>query len=150
MADTFPLGDFVLQSGATLWKASIAYKTYGALSAARDNVVLIPSFYAGHHTDCEPMFASGRAIDPARHFIVVVNMLGNGLSSSPSNTPPPIDRASFPHVTIHDNVVAQQRLLTEHLGAQRIRGARARARRDGRKARHDLVRRRSRLHGDDE
>jgi homoserine O-acetyltransferase len=119
--DTFALGDFVLQSGATLWKASVAYKTYGALNAARDNVVLIPTFYAGHHTDCEVMFASGRAIDPARHFIVVVNMLGNGLSSSPSNTPPPIDRASFPHVTIHDNVVAQQRLLTEHLGVQRIK-----------------------------
>jgi len=119
--DTFALGDFVLQSGATLWKTSVAYKTYGALNAARDNVVLIPTFYAGHHIDCELMFASGRAIDPERHFIVVANMLGNGLSSSPSNTPPPIDRASFPHVTIHDNVVAQKRLLTEHLGIQRIR-----------------------------
>ena len=119
--DLFPLGDFVLQSGATLWKAGVAYKTYGSLNAARDNVVLIPTFYAGQHTDCELMFAAGRAIDPARHFIVVANMLGNGLSSSPSNTPPPIDRASFPHVTIYDNVVAQHRLLTEHLGVQRIK-----------------------------
>jgi len=119
--DTFALGNFVLQSGATLWNASVAYRTYGAPSAARDNVVLIPTFYAGHHTDCELMFAQGRALDPARHFIVVANMLGNGLSSSPSNTPPPIDRAAFPHVTIYDNVVAQHRLLTEHLGVQRVR-----------------------------
>ena len=48
-------------------------------------------------------------------------MLGNGLSSSPSNTPPPLDRAAFPHVSIYDNVVCQHRLLTEHLGLTRVR-----------------------------
>ena len=95
--------------------AQLAYTTYGTLNAARDNVVLIPTFYAGHHTDVELMMAPGRAIDPARYFVVVPNMLGNGLSSSPSNTPPPFDRAAFPHVTIHDNVVCQHRLVTEHL-----------------------------------
>ena len=122
MADveTFALGDFPLQSGSTLWQARLAYKTYGRLNAARDNAVLIPTFYAGHHTDCELMFTAGRAIDPARHFIVVVNMFGNGLSSSPSNAPVPIDRAAFPRVTIHDNVVAQHRLVTQHLGLARL------------------------------
>src|SRR5215468_3325298 len=122
MADheIFSLGDFPLQSGSTLWHAQLAYKTYGALNAARDNVVLIPTFYAGQHTDCELMFAPGRAVDPAQHFVVVVNMFGNGLSSSPSNAPRPIDRASFPRVTIYDNVIAQQRLMT-HLGIERIR-----------------------------
>jgi len=119
--ETFALGDVALQSGATLWQAKLAYKTYGRLSASGDNVVLIPTFYAGHHTDCELMFAPGRAIDPAKHFIVVVNMFGNGLSSSPSNTPPPLDRASFPRVTIHDNVVAQHRLLTRQLGVRRVK-----------------------------
>jgi len=123
MADlqTFPLGDVVLQSGATLWQAKLAYSTYGTLSPARDNVVLIPTFYAGQHTDVELMMAAGRAIDPARYFVVVPNMLGNGLSSSPSNTPPPFDRAAFPRVTIHDNVICQHRLVTEHLGIARIR-----------------------------
>ena len=103
-----------------MWQARLAYKTYGSLNAARDNVVLIPTFYAAHHTDCELMFVTGRAIDPAKHFIVVVNMFGNGLSSSPSNAPLPIDRAAFPRVTIYDNVVAQHRLVTQHLGLQRI------------------------------
>ena len=117
----FPLGDVVLQSGATLWQARLAYTTYGTLNVPRDNVVLIPTFYAGHHTDVELMMTAGRAIDPAKYFVVVPNMLGNGLSSSPSNTPPPLDRAAFPHVTIHDNVVCQHRLLTEHLGIARVR-----------------------------
>jgi homoserine O-acetyltransferase len=123
MADfeRFPLGDFALQSGSTLWQAALAYKTYGSLNAARDNVVLIPTFYAGHHTDAEVMFAPGRAIDPQQHFIVVVNMFGNGLSSSPSNTPAPLDRASFPRVTVLDNVIAQHKLMTDRLGVRRIR-----------------------------
>jgi homoserine O-acetyltransferase len=119
--DIYSLGDVVLQSGSTLWQARLAYKTYGSLNAARDNAVLIPTFYAGHHSDVEAMFTPGRAIDPARHFIVVVNMLGNGLSSSPSNSPPPIDRAAFPRVTIYDNVLAQHRLITRHLALSRIR-----------------------------
>jgi len=122
MADfeTFALGDFVLQSGATLWQAKLVYKTYGTLNAARDNAVLIPTFYAGHHTDVEAMFAPNRALDPRAHFIIVVNMFGNGLSSSPSNTPPPLDRAAFPRVTIYDNVVAQHRLITGHLAIARL------------------------------
>jgi homoserine O-acetyltransferase/O-succinyltransferase len=117
----YPLGDVALQSGATLWRAKIAYTTYGTLSAARDNVVLIPTFYAGHHTDVELMLTAGRAIDPAKYFVIVPNMLGNGLSSSPSNTPPPLDRAAFPCVTIYDNVLCQHRLLTERFGITRIR-----------------------------
>jgi homoserine O-acetyltransferase len=119
--DIFALGDLVLQSGATLWQAKLAYRTYGTLNDERDNAVLIPTFYAAHHTDVEPMMTAGRAIDPAKYFVIVPNMFGNGLSSSPSNTPPPIDRAAFPHVTVYDNVVAQHRLVTEHLGIRRLR-----------------------------
>jgi homoserine O-acetyltransferase/O-succinyltransferase len=51
--------------------------------------------YGGPHADTEPMMQTGRAVDPDRYFIIVPNMLGNGLSSSPSNTLPPFDRAAF-------------------------------------------------------
>jgi homoserine O-acetyltransferase/O-succinyltransferase len=119
--EVFELGDIVLQSGLTLRQAKLAYKTYGKLAASRDNVVVMPTFYGGQHPETEPMMRAGRALDPARYFIVVPNMLGNGLSSSPSNTPAPFDRAAFPDVTVYDNVVCQHRLLTEHLGINRIR-----------------------------
>jgi homoserine O-acetyltransferase len=99
----------------------MTYQTYGALNADRDNVIVIPTFYSGHHTDNELMMAAGRAVDPSKYFVVVPNMLGNGLSSSPSNTPPPLDRAAFPRVTIYDNVICQHRLLTQHLHVARIR-----------------------------
>lgn len=117
----FELGDVVLQSGITLRGAKLAYQTYGRLSPARDNVVVLPTFYGAQHVDLEYMFAPGRALDPARHFIVVPNMFGNGLSSSPSNQPLPLNAAAFPPVTVYDNVVCQQRLLTEALGLDRVR-----------------------------
>ena len=123
MADyeIFELGDVSLQSGITLRQAKIAYKTYGKLAPARDNVIVMPTFYGGQHADTEPMMQAGRALDPDRYFIIVPNMLGNGLSSSPSNTLPPFDRAAFPNVTVYDNVVCQHRLVTQHLGISRIK-----------------------------
>ena len=63
----------------------------------------------------------GLALDPEHYFIIVPNMLGNGLSSSPSNTPPPYDRARFPDITAYDNVRLQHRLVTEVFGIERIK-----------------------------
>jgi homoserine O-acetyltransferase len=51
----------------------------------------------------------------------LTNLLANGLSSSPSNSPAPIDRGRFPKVTIHDNVRLQHKLITEKLGIERLR-----------------------------
>jgi homoserine O-acetyltransferase len=116
----FELGDFELQSGELLPGAQLAYKTYGSLNAERDNVVVLPTFYTGSHMRNEGFFGPGRAIDAARHFVVSVNMFGNGISSSPSNTPEPFDAAGFPPVTLYDNVRAQFRLLTEELGVARV------------------------------
>ena len=119
--EVFELGDLALQCGGRLPDAKLAYKTYGTLNAARDNAVLLPTFYASQHPDVEVMMAPRRAIDPQKHFIVVPNMFGNGLSSSPSNTPPPAGRAAFPPVTLYDNVVCQHRLTTERLGIPHLK-----------------------------
>ena len=117
----FELGDVVLQSGITLPEAKLAYKTHGELNSAGDNAVLMPTFFGGQHPDTELMIAAGRFLDPERFFVIVPNMLGNGLSSSPSNTPAPFDGASFPGITIYDNVTCQHMLVTEHLGVDRLR-----------------------------
>lgn len=116
----FDLGDFELQSGTVPPGLRLAYKTYGELNPAGDNAVLLPTFYTGTHARNEGFFGAGRAIDPARHFIVSINLFGNGLSSSPSNTPAPFDAAHFPDITFYDNVRAQHRLLTEALGVERL------------------------------
>jgi homoserine O-acetyltransferase len=123
MADyeIFELGDVALQSGITLRQAKLAYKTYGKLAPSRNNVIVMPTYYSGQHADNEAMIGPGHALDPARYFIIVPNMFGNGLSSSPSNTPSPLDCAAFPEVSLYDNVTCQHRLVTEHLGIDRIK-----------------------------
>ena len=118
--ETFPLGDVVLQSGEALRDARLAYRTWGALNEAGDNAVLLPTFYTGTHTRNEAYFGRGRAIDPARHFVVSINLLGNGLSTSPSNASAPQDGPRLPAATFHDNVACQRRLLTERLGVRRL------------------------------
>ena len=116
----FALSEAKLQSGETLPDARLAYKTYGSLNASGDNVIVMPTFYTGTHVRNEGYLRGVPALDPARYFIVSINMLGNGLSSSPSNTAPPFDGPRFPSVTLYDNVAFQHRLVTEKLGVKRI------------------------------
>ncbi|UJF35735.1 alpha/beta fold hydrolase [Paenibacillus hexagrammi] len=118
--EIFDLGDVSLQSGVTLPNAFLAYKTYGVLNETKDNVIVYPTAFGDQHVQNEWLIGSEMALDPAKYFIIVPNLLGNGLSSSPSNTPPPFDRANFPKVTIYDNVKFQHRLIIEKFGIQKI------------------------------
>ncbi len=114
------LGDFPLLSGETLKDGKLAYQTYGKLSPARDNVIVLPTFYTGTNTRNEGFFGPGHAIDPARHFVVSPNLFGNGRSSSPSNAPAPQDGPRFPFVHMWDNIAAQHRLIHDYLGIKKI------------------------------
>lgn len=117
----FELGDIQLQSRRCIRQAKLAYKTYGTLNAVKDNAIIYPTTFAATHEDAAWLIGPGRALDPERYFIVVPDMFGNGLSSSPSNTPMPGGGGRFPPVTIHDNVQQQQRLLTEKFGIETLR-----------------------------
>lgn len=116
----YKLGDVRLQSGVVLADAKLAYSTDGTLNSERDNAVLLPTFYTGTHIRNEALFGHGRAIDPARHFVVSVNLFGNGFSSSPSNSSPLQTGPRFPDVTLFDNVACQHQLLTAELGIRKL------------------------------
>jgi homoserine O-acetyltransferase/O-succinyltransferase len=118
--EIFELGDFRLQRGATLRGCKLAFKTFGELNARKDNAIVYPTWYSGQHYDNEWLVGEGMALDPSKYFIIIPNMLGNGLSSSPSNTPEPYNGPRFPQVTAYDNVCAQHRLVTEKLGIERV------------------------------
>lgn len=118
--DIFGLGEAKLQSGATLPNAFLAYKTYGRLNERKNNVIVYPTAFGDTHAQNEWLIGPGKALDPEKYFIIVPNLLGNGLSSSPGNTPAPFDRSRFPRVTIHDNVAFQRRLLREQFGIEHV------------------------------
>jgi homoserine O-acetyltransferase/O-succinyltransferase len=115
----FELDSASLQSGVDFRNVRISYKTYGQLSADKSNVIVCPSAYGSAHQDID-WLTSAKVLDPSRYFIVSVNMLGNGLSSSPSNAVPPFDGKRYPKVTLTDNVRMQHRLVTELFGIQKI------------------------------
>jgi homoserine O-acetyltransferase/O-succinyltransferase len=118
--EIFDLGDVTLQRGATLRDAKLAYKTFGELNSDKSNAIVYPTWYSGRHWDNEWLIGEGMALDPANYFIIVPNMLGNGLSSSPSNMPPPYDKARFPRVTFWDQVQQQHKLVTERFGIETL------------------------------
>lgn len=115
--DTFALGDFELEEGGTIPDLQLAYATHGSLNAARDNAILIPTWYSGTSKIMEQVYiGAGRALDPDKYFIICINQIGNGLSSSPHNVDGPAAMSRFPHVRISDDVRAQHRLVTEKFG----------------------------------
>ena len=122
MANTWPTrqgvyqaGDVRLQSGAVLPAARLSWKTHGTLSAARDNVIVYPTSYGAQHPDLEWLIGEDQVLDPSRWFVVIFDMFGNGLSSSPANTP------DYPYlVTVYDNVQVQRRALADLFGVDRV------------------------------
>lgn len=116
----FDLGNFRFESGVTLPDTRLSYVTHGSLNESKTNAVLVPSWYSGDHHGYEFLIGPGKALDPAEYFIVSTDMFANGLSSSPSNTPPPFSGPDFPEIAIRDNVRATHRLLTEELGVEHV------------------------------
>ena len=66
------------------------------------------------------LLEKNRAINPNKFFIISINMFGNGLSSSPSNSVKPQNGAQFPKITLWDNIYCQHKLLTEKLKIKKI------------------------------
>ncbi|GAC1400065.1 MAG: alpha/beta fold hydrolase [Vulcanimicrobiaceae bacterium] len=111
------IGDFELEEGGTIPNCRLAYVTFGRLNARRDNAILVTTWYSGTSKIMEQVYiGEGRALDPNRYFIIVINQIGNGLSTSPHNAPGGIGMSKFPHVRIGDDVRAQHTLLTEKFG----------------------------------
>jgi homoserine O-acetyltransferase len=117
---TYAIENFSLQRGDVLPRAQLVVKTFGKLNADRSNAILYPTSYGATDADIEWLIGRDRILDDSRYFIVIANMFGNGLSTSPSNLveTPWADRFDlFTHV---DNVRAQQQMLASVLGIERL------------------------------
>jgi homoserine O-acetyltransferase len=118
--NVFTIENFQLQCGRVLPQAQLVYQTYGELSSDRTNVILYPTSYGAQHPDIEWLVRPNGILDPTKWFVIIINMFGNGLSSSPSNC---VDCGLaeqdfwFTHL---DNVTAQEKLLREVFGIERL------------------------------
>jgi homoserine O-acetyltransferase len=114
------LGDVTLESGEVLRNCRIGYRTFGTLNADRSNAILLPTWAGGTTEALSGSVGPGRLADSSKYFVILVDALSNGVSSSPSNsTEQP--RMRFPQITIRDMVQTQHALLTKVLGLDHVK-----------------------------
>jgi homoserine O-acetyltransferase len=112
------LGDMALESGEVLRDAFVSYVLHGNPARLRDGAILALSAIGSTHHRLDFLIGPGAPLDTDRHCVLVVDALGNGLSSSPSNSLlQPGSR--FPRFSIRDMVESQRRLL-DHLGVGQL------------------------------
>jgi homoserine O-acetyltransferase len=109
------LGDFKLESGETIRDLKIGYRTFGALNADKSNIVLYLMWAGGRtgQVNFNPANPSN-LVDPKKYFVVAIDPLSNGVSSSPSNSQLQ-PRMKFPRYTMRDVVNSQNLFLTKAL-----------------------------------
>ena len=128
-------GRFPMRMGGELQDVQIAYESWGKLSAAKDNVLLLftglsPS---AHAASCgedpspgwwEEMLGPDKSIDTGRFHVICVNSLGSCFGSTgPSSPDPRYGKPygpAFPTLTLEDVATAAHALL-QALGIPRVR-----------------------------
>jgi homoserine O-acetyltransferase len=122
--DVISVGQLDLEEGGSIPDCQLAVATFGTLNEAKDNAILVTTWYSGTHQIFRDSYIGPQhALNPDRYYIVVINQIGSGLSTSPHNADGPnssIAMSKFPKVRIGDDVVAQERLLREHFGIETL------------------------------
>jgi homoserine O-acetyltransferase len=116
-AQLFTLIDFAFEDGSVLPDLHIAYETHGTLSPLRDNAILLMPGAVNDRHVFDPLIGPGKMFDTDRYFVIAIDPLGGGESTSPADGL----GQDFPRYTIRDMMEAQQALVTRGLGIARLR-----------------------------
>src|SRR3954467_14915106 len=112
-------GDLKLESVEAIKDFAISYVTHGTLNAKKSNAILMVTAISGNHHRIDFMIGPREALDPAKYFIICTDAIGNGLTSSPSNSKPQ-PRMAFPKFTIRDMVQSKYRLSNEKFAIEHL------------------------------
>jgi len=115
------LGNFKLVSGEIIYHCKVGYRTFGSLNAEKSNTILFPTWFGGNSEHLASLIGPDKLVNSDKYFVIAVDALGNGVSSSPSNSEYQSNK-NFPAITIKDLVNSHHKLLTEHLGIQKLYG----------------------------
>jgi homoserine O-acetyltransferase/O-succinyltransferase len=113
------LGTCKLAGGGQIEHCRLGYRTWGTLNPNKSNAILWPTWFSGSSADIAGNVGPGKMIDASRWFLIAVDALGDGVSSSPSNYATQHGPA-FPSFSTRDMVNAEYRLVTETLGLQHL------------------------------
>src|SRR5437763_11489240 len=110
----YRIGDLTLESGEVIKDCSISYVTHGTLNAQKSNAILMVTAISGNHHRLDFLIGPGKGLDTSKYFVVATDAIGNGLTTSPSNSQAQ-PRMKVPKFVMPDVVISQQKLM-EHLG----------------------------------
>lgn len=105
-------GECKLQGGSVIHEFRVGYRTWGRLSADKSNAILWPTWLGGTSEELLQFIGPGKVVDSGKYFVILVDAIGNGVSSSPSNSEQQ-PRMKFPKFTIRDMVEAEHRLVAD-------------------------------------
>jgi homoserine O-acetyltransferase len=108
------LGDFKLENEEVIRDCRIGYRTFGTLNSNQSNAILFPTWALGTTEELMGNIGSNKLVDSTKYYVIAVDALANGVSSSPSNSQLQ-PRMKFPKITIRDMVNTQHELLTKNL-----------------------------------
>lgn len=115
------LGDFKLENGQIIRNLKFGYRTFGTMNAERSNIIVFP-IWAGGQTSQLNLKPSdnGKLIDTSKYFVIAIDPLSNGVSSSPSNSKSQ-PRMKFPGYTMRDVVNSEYDFLTRSMGISHVK-----------------------------
>ena len=112
------IGDLKLLSGNTIEKCKLGYRTFGKLNEDSSNVIIYPTWFGGTSEGIATLIQKYSFVDSSKYFIIAIDALGNGISSSPSNYE--YEDSVFNNLTISDMVNSQYCLLTKIFGLKHL------------------------------
>jgi homoserine O-acetyltransferase len=114
------IGDLKLQNGGVIRNCRVGYRTFGTLNNDKSNVIVFPTWAGGTTEQLKSNFGRGKLIDTTSYFVVAIDALSNGVSSSPSNSRLQ-PRMRFPMFSLRDTVESQHELLTKVLNLDHVK-----------------------------
>jgi homoserine O-acetyltransferase len=114
------IGNFKLQSGVVVHNFKLGYRTLGKLNREKSNAILWPTWLGGESENLLQFIGPGKVVDSGKYFVILVDAIGNGVSTSPSNSKAQRWMA-FPEFTIRDMVESEYRLATETFHLSHLR-----------------------------
>src|SRR5678816_975705 len=114
------IGDLKLENGGVIRDCRIGYRTFGKLNGDKSNIIVFPTWAGGTTEQLQSSIGPGKLVDSTTYFVIAIDALSNGVSSSPSNSRLQ-PRMRFPQFTLRDTVNSQHKLLTTVLKIDHVK-----------------------------
>ncbi|MCK9408772.1 MAG: alpha/beta fold hydrolase [Bacteroidetes bacterium] len=115
------IGDLPLISGDTIYNCTVGYRTFGSLNKDKSNAILFCTWYMGTSEDLQENIGGKSLVDSVKYFVIAVDALGDGISTSPSNYKGTHGK-KYPIITITDMVRSQYAMLRKEFGITQLHG----------------------------